>query len=92
MSKDLARAADRSSSGSSSSSGGGTPACPFALVVKALSKHDAEGLGFVKVILRLPGLFEWGLATVGVGLKEEDPRVGLGLRQEGSLGWACASK
>eukprot|EP00903_Cladosiphon_okamuranus_P008645 g8289.t1 len=41
MSKDLARAADRSSSSSK-------PACPFALVVKALSKNDTEGLGFVK--------------------------------------------
>lgn len=40
MSKDLARAADRS---------GKPAACSFALVVKALSKHDLEGTGFVKV-------------------------------------------
>ena len=48
----MARAADRSGSGSS---GSGKAACPFALVVKALSKHDTEGLGFVKVILLVPG-------------------------------------
>ncbi|CAM9116657.1 unnamed protein product, partial [Hapterophycus canaliculatus] len=39
MSKDLARAADRSSK---------PIACPFSLVVKALSKHDPEETGFVK--------------------------------------------
>ena len=39
MSNDLARTADAKKT------------CPFALVVKALSKHDAEGSGFVKVII-----------------------------------------
>ncbi|CAM9502376.1 unnamed protein product [Ectocarpus sp. 12 AP-2014] len=42
MSKDLARAADRNRGSKQS-------ACPFALVVKVLSKQDAEGLGYIKV-------------------------------------------
>ncbi|CAN0343330.1 unnamed protein product, partial [Pylaiella littoralis] len=41
MSKDLAKAADRSARSNNT-------ACPFALVVKALTKHDTEGLGFAK--------------------------------------------
>lgn len=49
MSKDLARAADRSSN---------PAACPFALVVKALSKRDSEGTGFVKVE-SVPRWAEW---------------------------------
>lgn len=39
MSKDLARITDSKKS------------CPFALVVKALSKYDTEGSGFVKVMV-----------------------------------------